>query len=200
MSERFQTDLPDLRVADYVGLFQPLPGWLAERLLKPDEKVAWVRGPWFNPFWERYLTHPALLLVSVALSVLGVGLVWLTRERQADPADLIITSVGSFLLIIVPTIIVLGLANGYFTRLVVTNFRLVILQGYETVRSWSIDDLPRSMLRYGRHGEKDQKPCIDLDAVKALLGGSSDQFTGSKAILSFGKQLERIQKGDRDRG
>jgi len=200
MSERFQSDLPDLRVADYVGLFQPLPGWLAERLLRPDEKVNWVRGPWFNPLWERYLTHPALLLVSVALSVIGLGLVWLNSEGQADFAELFIAAVGSFILIIVPTIIVLGIANGYFTRLVVTNFRLVILQGYETVRSWSIDDLPRSMLRYGRGGEEDQKPCIDLEAVKTLLGGSSDQFTNSKTILSFGKQLDRIQKHGRDRG
>jgi len=40
-----------------------------------------------------------------------------------------------------------GIANGYFTRLVVTNYRLLILQGYEVCRSWSIHHLPRSLIR-----------------------------------------------------
>lgn len=197
MSERFQNDLPDLRIADYVGLFQPLPGWLAERLLKAEEKVTWVRGPWFNPFWERYITHPALFFLALAIGAasMAVG----SLSSGGSPEILAFVGMAAGFLVFV-SVCVLGIANGYFTRLVVTNFRLVILQGYETVRSWSIDDLPRSMLRYGRRGAEDDKPCIDLDAVKTLLGGSSDQFTDSKSILSFGKQLDRIQKRDRDRG
>jgi hypothetical protein len=103
-------------------------------------------------------------------------------------------------LIVIATIIVLGIANGYFTRLVVTNFRLVILQGYEIVRSWKMNDLPRSLLRYARRDGEDQRPCIDLEAVKNMLGRSSDQFTSAKTILSFGKQLDRIQTRDKDRG
>jgi len=197
MSERFQNDLPDLRAADYVGLFQPLPGWLADRLLKDDEKVTWVRGPWFNPFWERYVTHPLLFLLALAVGAASMALGWLISG--GSPEILMALALAAGFLVVV-SILVLGIANGYFTRLVVTNFRLVILQGYETVRSWSIDDLPRSMLRYGRGDGKDRTAWIDLDAVKTMLGGSSDQFTDSKTILSFGKQLDRIRTRDRDRG
>jgi len=196
MSERFRNDLPNLRAPDYVGLFQPLPGWLADRLLKPDEKVMWVRGPWLNPFWERYVTHPLLFLLSLAIGAGSIALGWL---GSGGSAQVVVPLAFLAALLVIASIIVLGIANGYFTRLVVTSSRLVILQGYETVRSWSIDDLPRSMLRYGPRGEN-ENPCIDLDAVKTLLGRSSDQFTSSKTILSFGKQLERIQKRDRDRG
>ena len=36
-------------------------------------------------------------------------------------------------------------------------------------------------------------------AVKTMLGASSDKFTGAKAILSFGKQLDRIKARENDR-
>jgi hypothetical protein len=197
MSERFQNDLPDLRAPDYVGSFQPLPGWLADRLLKPDEQVTWVRGPWFNPSWECYVTHPALFLLALAVGAASLGLGWLISG--GSPELLMFVGFAAGLLVVV-TVCVLGVANGYFTRLVVTNFRLVILQGYEIVRSWSIDDLPRSMLRYGRRDGVDLAPWIDLDAVKSMLGGSSDQFTDAKTILSFSKEIDRIRTRDRDRG
>ena len=45
---------------------------------------------------------------------------------------------------------VLGLCCGYFTRLVATNHRLVILQGYEMCRTWGMDDLPPSLIRHDR--------------------------------------------------
>jgi hypothetical protein len=196
MSERFQKDVPAFQVVDVVELFQPLPGWLADRLLKPDEKVTWVRGPWFNPSWERYVTDPALSLLALALGVASVGLICLGFGGTLEILAALGMATGLF---VVVTIIVLGIANGYFTRLVVTSRRLVILQGYEIVRSWSIDDLPRSMLRYARRDGEDQRPCIDLEAVKNMLGRSSDQFTDAKAILSFGKQLDRIQTRDKDR-
>lgn len=197
MSERFQKDVPAFQAVDVVELFQPLPGWLADRLLKPDEKVTWVRGPWFNPSWERYLTHPALLLLALAFGAASVGLVWLVFGGTPDILAAVGMAAGFF---VIATIIILGIANGYFTRLVVTSRRLVILQGYEIVRSWSIDDLPRSLLRYARRDGEDQRWCIDLEAVKNMLGRSSDQFTGAKAILSFSKQLDRIQTRDKDRG
>ncbi|MGH7173814.1 MAG: hypothetical protein ACRELF_02110 [Gemmataceae bacterium] len=197
MSERFQDDLPDVPAPEVIGIFQPLPGWLADRLLKADEKVTWVRGPWLNPSWERYITHPVLFLLALAIgaasTVLG-GVI-----SGGSPEILAPLAVGAGFLVIA-SILVLGIANGYFTRLVVTNFRLVILQGYETVRSWSIDDLPYSMLHYGRRDGDNQKPWIDVDAVKTLFGASSDQFTDAKTILSFGKELDRIRKRDRDRG
>ncbi len=188
MSEQIQRGAPSLQVPDLIGLFQPLPGWLADRLLRPDEKVTWVRGPRFNPSWERYVTHPGLFLIALALGAICVGIGWL--GGQAEMVTLSIMAAGS---LIVPTIIVLGISNGYFTRLVVTNFRLVILQGYEVCRAWDIDDLPPSFIRYGMGGGDRASRAIDLDAVKSLLGGSSQQFTDAKTILSFGKQLDRIK-------
>jgi hypothetical protein len=197
MSERFQKDVPAFQAMDVVELFQPLPGWLADRLLKPDEKVTWVRGPRFNPSWECYVTHPALLLLALAFGAASVGLAWLVFG--GTPTILAVVGMAAGL-VVIATIIVLGIANGYFTRLVVTNFRLVILQGYEIVRSWNIDKLPRSLLHYARRDGEDQAPCIDLEAVKNMLGRSSDQFTSAKTILSFAKQLDRIQTRDKDRG
>lgn len=192
MSERFHNDIPDLRAPNCLQHFQPLPGWLADRLLRPGEQVEWVRGPWFNPSWECYVTHPALLLFPIAVSAMFIvpGL----RIGQ----DFLAASILLSILLFVGTIIVLGIANGYFTRLVVTNHRLVILQGYEICRSWSMDHLPRYLLRYRQWGDASSLS-IDLDAVKTMLGGASDKFTDSKTILSFGKQLDSITKDVKDR-
>lgn len=192
MSERFQNDVPDIRAPLYLDPLQPLPGWLADRLLRPGERVEWVRGPRFNPSWERYITHPALLLIPLTLGAIFFGL---AKQIDGQVLGLIVFFA---LLLFVFTIIVLGIANGYFTRLVVTSSRLVILQGYEICRSWSIDRLPPAMFRYGRFGDPSSRT-IDLDSVKALLGGASDKFTDAKTILSFGKQLDRITKTDEDR-
>lgn len=195
MSQLFQNHLPDFRVPDVVELFQPLPSWLAERLLRPDEKINWVRGPRFNPSWERYITHPALILVVLAPAVIGLGLAWV---GGVDSGALFAAAFLYFVAVGVPTVIVLGISNGYFTRLVVTNVRLVILQGYEICRIWSIDDLPPSLLHYNKRGGE-QDRTIDLSAVKNMLGASSDKFTDAKTILSFGKQLERITLREKDR-
>lgn len=191
MSERFRNDVPDFRVPEYMEQYQPLPGWLADRLLRPDERVDWVRGPWFNPSWERYVTHPTLLLIPVTLGVIGVSL-----SRQIGD-EFTAAFVLAALLLFFLTVIVLGIANGYFTRLVVTDRRLVILQGYEICRAWSLDKLPRSLLRYGRRGDESSRS-IDLDALKTMLGGASEKFTNAKTILSFGKQLDSITKADKD--
>jgi hypothetical protein len=195
MSERFQNDLPDFRAPDLIEAFQHLPGWLADRLLRPDEKVTWVRGPRFNPSWECYVTHPALFLLAVAVGAAGVGLTWLIGAEGSDLPGIAFSFAG---LLVVFTVIILGISNGYFTRLVATNSRLVILQGYEICRSWDIDKLPPSLLRFGSHGEQDRWS-IDWDAVKTMLGGSSDKFTDAKSILSLGKQLDRITLRDKDR-
>ena len=195
MSERFQRDLPDFRAPDLIELFNPLPGWLADRLLRPDEKVTWVRGPQSNPSWERYVTHPALFLVAVAI---GASAVALARLFGGEGSDFPVSAFLGAGLVVVATVIVLGIANGHFTRLVVTNFRLVILQGYEICRSWDINKLPPSLLRYGKQGDQ-ERWTIDLDAVKSMLGGSSDTFTDAKTILSFSKQLDRITIRDKDR-
>src|SRR5437763_221253 len=67
----------------------------------------------------------------------------------------------------------LAAANAYFTRLVVTNRRVVILQGHAISYSWGIDDLPRHLIRYERRGGEESRT-IDLDALQTMLGGSSD--------------------------
>ncbi len=187
MSERLPNDVPDLRAPEYMEQYQLLPGWLADRLLRSDERVDWVRGPWFNPSWERYITHPALLVVPLALGVIGVTL---SRQLVAEFTWAFVL-VGVLLVFL--TIIVLGIANGYFTRLVVTNRRMVILQGYEICRTWDIARLPPALVRFSRWGDTSDL-IIDLDAVKTMLGGSSDKFTDAKTILSFGKQLDSITK------
>jgi hypothetical protein len=194
MSERFQQNVPDLRLPDFTESLQHLPGWLVDRLLRPHEKVTWVRGPRFNPSWERYVTHPALILPVLLLGAIGLGLGWLAG---AEASTLFLAGFFYFIVFCVPIIIVLGIANGYFTRLVVTNFRLVILQGYEICRSWDIKGLPFSLRRYAKQGDQEHWS-VDLDAVKAMLGGSSDKFTGAKTILLFGKQLDRIMLRDKD--
>ena len=93
-------------------------------------------------------------------------------------------------------IVILGLASGYFTRLVATNQRLVIVQGRELCRSWTLDDLPPSMIRRRMTGDGQRDRTIDLDAVKTLLGGASDGFADAKSILAFGKQLGQIKARD----
>jgi hypothetical protein len=186
MSDRFQTGIRDALPADLPELHPLLPPWLVSRLLREDEKITWVCGPKFNPPWERYITHPALFLVALALGAVCLAAGWLITG----------TGVGVEILpagaIVIGSIFVLGLSNGYFTRLVVTNLRLVIMQGYEVCRSWDIDDLPRRLIRYRtREGAEDR--AIDLDAMKTMLGSTSDKFAESKTILAFSKQLDRIK-------
>ncbi len=193
MFERSRNDLPDFRLPAFVESSQHLPGWLANRLLRPEERVAWVRGPSFNPSWERYITHPGLFFVAfvVAVVIFRLG----QRVGGGDFPAIAILIAGA---LVISSIILLGLSNGYFTRLVVTNYRLVILQGHEICRSWSIEKLPPSLVRYGKQGENESWT-VDLDAVKTMLGGSSDKFTDAKTILNFGKQLDSITIRDKER-
>jgi hypothetical protein len=174
--------------------FPPLPPWLADRLLKPGEKITWVCGPRFNPSWERYVTHPALFLVALALGAFVVLAAWRLGGPRAEVIAPAAFAAGG---IVLASIFVLAFFCGFFTRLVVTDQRLVILQGYETCRSWAIDDLPRSLLRYsprGEAGEEDEgSRTVDLGALKSLLGTASDKVTDAKSILSLGKQLNQIR-------
>jgi hypothetical protein len=81
----------------------------------------------------------------------------------------------------------------------VTNYRLLILQGYEVCRSWSIHRLPRSLIRYVRPGDGPENLAVDLDAVKRMLGSSSDKFAPANAIVAFGKRVEQIKARENDR-
>jgi hypothetical protein len=169
----------------------PLPPWLVRRLLGRGEEVTWVYGPKANPAWERYATHPALFLAALALGGLWVGLGVLVSE-EAPLLPYFALSAGG---LVIASIFVLAFSSAYYTRLVVTNDRLVVLQGYEVCRSWAIDELPPSLVHYGTPGGVGASPSIDIGAVTSMLG-SSQQFTDAKTIIAFGKRLEQIRRGE----
>jgi hypothetical protein len=193
--DRFQTDAFDVRLPDVSVRFPPLPPWLASRVLRHREHVEWVYGPWFNPSWERYVTHPLVFLGALALVPIIFGVGWVVNGAWSQELLVLILPAGG---IVFGSIFVLGIASGYFTRLVVTNHRLIILQGREVCRSWDMSQLPYSLRRYRMQSDGARMPAIDLDAVKSMLGGASDRVADSKTILSFGKQLDQIRARERD--
>jgi hypothetical protein len=191
MSDRFQTSVTGAEVPRVAAEFPPLPTWLANRVLRQGEEVTWVYGPKRNPSWERYATHPGLFLLALPLGGLCVAIgVPIGGEAIAIGG----LAAGAILL---ATLFVVGFCSGHFTRLVVTNSRLLILQGYEVCRTWDIDRLPRSLLRYRMHGDAGGSWSVDLSTLKTMLGGTSDQFVDAKTILAFSKQLDRF--GDREK-
>jgi hypothetical protein len=195
MSEPFDPDPHDIRLPSVFWQHSPLPPWLARRLLREDEQVTWVRGPRFNPSWERYVTHPLLFVAALLLAggFVALGVLIGGSWAQIHPAPLL-TGIG----LVTASIYVLAIANAYFTRLVVTEERLLILQGYEVCRSWRIDQLPPSLVRYARRGGGREKPVIDLNALQNMFGGPSDQIVDAKAIRKLGKQIDQIKKREND--
>jgi hypothetical protein len=197
MPERFENDPFDPPPLAYAEEFPLLPPWLSRRLLAPDEKISWVWGPTFTPSWERYITHPALFLVALVGAAACLATGRMLVDKWLDLPIVFGLVAGAML---VGCVFVLAFANAYFTRLVVTNTHLFILQGYEVCRRWSMDDLPPSMIRYSAQGGADKKRSVDLDAVKSLFGPMSDKFAEAKTILAFGKQLEGIKAKARNNG
>jgi hypothetical protein len=169
----------------------PLPAWLARRLLRSGEHITFARGPKQSPWWERYVTHPAFLLLGVVLCVF-----WGLALGPIDDSWIALKNSAPFvmLMIMVANLLALGIACGHFTRLVVTNRRLFIVQGYEIRRGWELHNLPRSLL----HLSLDTRPTLNLDALKSMLGPSSENVAGSKAILAFGKHLDAIKTREKD--
>jgi len=171
--------------------YLPLPAWIARSLLRPGEAITFVRGPRGNPTWERYATHPALFFVAV---VIGAGWCIVTRSL-VDPESgmqfVALVAAGSLTLL---SVFVLGIASGHFIRLIVTNYRIVILQGQEVCRSWAMDSLPKSLLRYTLPGPDGLRKTVDLDAIQSMLGPASEQIVDANSILMFGKQLDSIKK------
>jgi hypothetical protein len=190
MSDRFDTDD---RPRDVSGEFLPLPRFLAVRKLRAGEDVTWVRGPRSNPAWEPYFTHPALFLVALALGAACLVMGRLITGNWGNVLPALAAAV-----VIFGSIFVLGICSAHFTRLVVTSHRLLILQGYEVVRAWDIDDLPRSLIRYGRRATGEQTQAVDLESLKTMFGTSSGQFADAKTILAFGKQLGQIKAREND--
>src|SRR5262249_19736472 len=97
------------------------------------------------------------------------------------------------------SIFVLGITSGHFTRLVVTDHRLVILQGYEMCRSWNMNELPPSLIRFTMQRSGGGNRAIDLDTLKLMLGADSDKVVDAKTILGFGKHLDHIKARENDR-
>lgn len=173
-----------------------LPWWVARRLLQSGERVTWVRGPRFNPFWERYATHPGLFIAALVVGAIcfPAGRVIAGEWTTSLPMAFAIAAglaIGS--------IFVLAISATYFTRLVVTDYRIVILQGFEICRSWSLDDLPYYMIRYTRSESGKEVRSVDLEAMQTVLGEASDQFVEAKTIRRFGRKLEQIRADDDDR-
>lgn len=190
-NEPFNVPLPQL-----YHTYPPLPVWIARRLLREGEKITWVRGPRLNPEWERFVVHPGLFVVALALAAFGVAVTRVSVRSWSEVPPAVYLGGGGLVL---GSIFVLAIAATYFTRLVVTTRRVVILQGYEVCRSWRMDDLPPSLIRYGRRGSDGENRTVDLDALQTMLGGSSGQFTEAKGIMAFGKQLEQIKARKKDR-
>lgn len=195
MTDRIQVDSYDFTRGDS-DPFPSLPSWLASKFLHPDETVNWVCGPRLQPSMERWITHPLLFVFALVVAVGCVLVGRLLAGSWAQLSPLVgIPAVG----VVLASVFVLGLSNAYFTRLVVTDHQLMILQGYEKCKSWDIDDLPRSLIHYGMGPGNLESRSIDLDAVKTMLGGTSGQFAESKTILAFGKQLDNITLRREDR-
>jgi hypothetical protein len=174
-----------------VRLQHHLPRYIARGLLRPGEEVTFVRGPRWNPKWECYMTHPAMLLFPAAIG----GCWWLAARKLADAdSPLQVLAPATMFILLLVCLFALGIANGYFTRLVVTNFRMVILQGCEVCRGWDINRLPKSLLRYGLPGADGLNERVNLDALKSMLGAQSDQVVDARTILAFGKNLDAIKK------
>ncbi len=197
MSDHFQTEpfppLPGYNPPPRID-GPTLPDWLAVRLLRDFEQVTWVRGPRTSPAWEEAVTNPALVVAALPLAVvcLFVGMLAAGSWAALHPAFAVVALGLAF-----GPILVLGACSGHFTRLVVTNRRLFIVQGRELCRSWDLDELPAHLIRYTMRGDGGEARSVDLDAVKTMLAGLSDKFTESRSIVEFGKKLDQITLRDR---
>jgi hypothetical protein len=197
MSDRYHGDRPDRydapprEVAINRGR---LPGWLARRLLRADEEIQSVRGPRHCPSWEPFLTHPGVVVVGLALAVAIIAVGGLALGSFGDPL-MAVPCVLAFLSM-VGGLVVVGITAGYFTRLVITNQRVMIVQGYEIRKTWRLEDLPRSLVRMSRTDDGELKRTVDMDTLQTMMGGS-DQFAEAKTIWALGKEIDRIKREDR---
>src|SRR5215813_2530904 len=111
MSDRFQTNPPDDLLSKLVRSHPPLPPWLGRRLLRADEEVTWVRGPRRSPEWERYVTHPALVLPGLLLAAVCLWTGRLEAGSWSELSSLLAVAAG---VLVLGPIIVLGISAGYF--------------------------------------------------------------------------------------
>lgn len=180
---------------DVARAFNPLPAYVKRQLPGKDEEVIWVRGPRLgNPVWEPFVTNPLLFVVGVAIGALCIYLGSLGEgSGKQFPVSFGVGAVVSFFL----PILLLAFFNGYFTRLVVTDSGVYIIQGSTICRNWELEYLPRSLVRFERRGEDDPiGKTVDVDAMKTMLNSSEGHFTDAKTIKDFGKRLERLRRAE----
>src|SRR5262249_42853855 len=84
-------------------------------------------------------------------------------------------------------LILVGIAAGYFTRLVITNQRVMIVQGYEIRKTWRLGDLPRSLVGVKRSDGGELKRTVGMETVTTVVGGGSRQFRGGQDDLGAGQ-------------
>jgi hypothetical protein len=94
-------------------------------------------------------------------------------------------------------LVVVGITAGYFTRLVITNQRVMIVQGYEVRKTWRLEDLPRSLVRMTRSDDGEMRRTVDMETLQTMMGGGSSQFAEAKTIWALGKEIDRIKREDR---
>jgi len=169
------------------------PSWLMKRFLREDEGIEWVYGPALKPWWERYACHPVFIATAVVVAALWLAMGWV---KAGDFAKLSIIPVLGPAALVVGSIFIVGASCGYFTRLVITNHRLLIVQGYELCRQWRVDDLPPWLIRYRRLPGADVTKTVDLDALRTMIGSSSANVADAKTILALGKHLANIRGPD----
>jgi hypothetical protein len=196
MSEEIQATPPEGRSLKLELSYPPLPWWLARRLLRRGEEVRFVRGPKQNPWWERYLTHPAFFLIPATVCAFW-GCTWGALHDPVDQRSSFAPVVMGGIMLV--TLSILAITSGHFTRLVVTNYRLFVVQGYEIRRGWDLKYLPKSLLHYSLPGSEYSRPVVNLDALQSMLGPPSEHVAGAKAILAFGKHLDAIKAREKDK-
>ncbi len=169
---------------------RPFPKWLASHLLRGDEEILWSTGPRHTPAIEPFLTHWLFVVVGV---MLAVGTLFLGRMLVPGWSKLPMWAGFTAIFLVFGSVFLVGVANGYFTRLVATNKRVFIVQGQAICRSWGLNALPRSLVQYriNEHGEEERT--VDVDALRTMLDSPSEGFAESKTILSLGKHLDRVK-------
>jgi len=189
MTERFHDRPPEPAVPVAPSL--PLPEWLARRILEPGETIALVRGPTGKWWLEPYLTHPLASLAGAipAAVAITVGRMIVPSWRDLPPAAGIVA-----VLFVFASVFVVGLLAGYFTRLVVTDRRLLILQGREIWSSRGIDELPPFLVRRMRDPDGRERRAIDIVTLDSMLGSSNTGIVDSDTILTLGKKIDKLKE------
>lgn len=173
-----------------------MPAWLAARLLRDGEKVESVRGPRFNPPWEPFVVHPATVLLGVVLAGGAIAAAYLA---SGGDGPLLFAAAAFALVSAFGGLAVVAFAAGFFTRLIVTDRRVMIVQGIEIRKTWRLEDLPRSLVRQTRGDDGELSRTVDMEKLQTMMGGASDgSFAEAKSIWALGKEIDRIKRDGRD--